>query len=294
MNINLEYYKIFYYVAKLGSFTKAGEELCISQPAISQGIRLLEKNLGSTLFVRMQKGVKLTAEGEVLFSYVARGYESILLGEKQLKKMMNLENGEIRIGASDMTLQFYLLSYLETFHSKYPDIKVNVTNAPTPETLDYLEKGKIDFGIVSGPVPTKPHINVIPVKEVQDVFIAGSKFSYLKDKVLEYKDLEELPIICLDGQTRTRSYVDEILKNNGVVLKPEFELATSDMIVQFTLKNLGIGSVIKDFATKYLESGELFELKLKREFPPRNFCIVTSDRNTVSLAAKALLSMMKE
>ena len=131
MNINMEYYKIFYYVAKEGSFTKAGEELCVSQPAVSQSIKLLEENLGTKLFIRVPKGVKLTPEGEALYSYVKRGYEYIKLGEEQFHKMLDLEHGEIRIGASDMTLQFYLLPYLERFH-EISGIKVIVTNAPTP------------------------------------------------------------------------------------------------------------------------------------------------------------------
>lgn len=293
MNMNLEYYKIFYYVAKFGSFTGAAEELCISQPAVSQGIKLLETNLGSNLFIRTQKGVKLTPEGEVLYSYIARGYETILLGETKFKKMMDLENGEIRIGASDMTLQFYLLSFLEAFHMKYPGIKVTVTNAPTPETLEYLYDGKIDFGVVSAPFQAKAEINTREVKEIRDIFVAGSRFYNLKDKTLEYGDLEKLPIICLERNTSTRRYIDEILKNNGVILQPEFELATSDMIVQFTLRNLGIGSVVRDFAEKFIRSGELFELKFQRQIPARNFCIITSDKNPVSTAARELLDMMK-
>jgi len=293
MNINLEYYKIFYYVTKYRSFTGAAEELCVSQPAVSQGIKLLENNLGSSLFVRTQKGVKLTPEGEVLYSYIARGYESILLGESKFKKMIDLENGEIRIGASDMTLQFYLLSYLETFHEKYPKIKVTVTNAPTPDTLEYLYEGKIDFGVVSAPFQAKPEIHIKEVQTIEDVFVVGNRFEYLKNNKMEYKDLEKLPIICLERNTSTRAYIDEHLKTNGVVLEPEFELATSDIIVQFTLRNLGIGSVVRNFAEKYIDSGELFELKFQKQIPKRNFCIITSDKNPISTAAKELLKMMK-
>ena len=293
MNINLEYYKIFYYVNKYGSFTGAAEELCISQPAVSQSIKLLENNLGSKLFLRTQKGVKLTPEGEVLYAYVARGYESILLGESKFKKMVDLENGEIRVGASDMTLQFYLLSYLEAFHEKYPKIKFTVTNAPTPETLKYLYEDKIDFGIVSEPFQAKPEISITEVQPIQDIFVVGNRFEYLKNKELEYSDLEELPIICLEKNTSTRTYVDDYLLTNGVVLKPEFELGTSDIIVQFTLRNLGVGSVVQNFAEKYLESGELFELRFRNQIPKRNFCIITSDKNPTSTAALELLNMMK-
>ena len=83
MQTNLEYYKIFYYVSKYNSISLAAEALSISQPAVSQAIKHLEKDLGCALFVRMAKGVRLTKEGEMLFSYVERGYEAILSGEKK-------------------------------------------------------------------------------------------------------------------------------------------------------------------------------------------------------------------
>ena len=175
MDINLEYYKIFYYTAKQKSVTLAAEKLSISQPAVSQAIKHLEKDLGCALFVRTAKGVRLTKEGEMLFSYVERGYEAILSGEKRLLEMLNLEKGEICIGASDMTLKYYLLPYLERFHEKYPNIRVTVTNAPTPETLQHLADGRIDFGIVSSPVEPQGWLKIIPVKEIRDVFCGREK-----------------------------------------------------------------------------------------------------------------------
>ena len=294
MNINLEYYRIFYHVAIAGSFTQAGEELCISQPAVSQAVKLLETGLGSKLFIRIPKGVKLTPEGEVLFGYVKRGYEYILMGEDKFQKMLDLENGEIRIGASDMTLQFYLLPYLEKFHVKFPRIKVTVTNAPTPETIEYLYAGKIDFGIVSEPFETKPEIEIVRVKEIQDTFVAGTRFLYLKDQKLDYKSLEELPIIILEHNTSSRRFIDEFLDTNGVVLKPEFELAMSDIIVKFAGRNLGIGCVVREFAEDAIQSGELFELKFEKEFPGRHFCIITGNNNPISTAAKELLAMLMQ
>lgn len=292
-SINLEYYKIFYYVAQLGGFTIAAEHLCITQPAVSQAIKILESNLGSKLFIRTAKGVKLTVEGEALYSYVKRGYESILLGETTFKKMIDLENGEIRIGASDMTLKFYLLPFLERFHEKYPNIKVNVTNAPTPETLENLSDGKIDFGIISTPCEQKQDLILTPVREIHDVFIAGNKFLNLKNRTLQYKDLSNLPIICLEHNTSTRTYIDQYMSAHHMELKPEFELATSDMIVQFVTRNLGVGYVVRDFAKPFLETGQIFELMFNQKLPSRQLCIVSSKKNPVSTAAKELLKMME-
>lgn len=294
MDINLEYYKIFYYVATYKSITLAAEKLMITQPAVSQAVKHLETDLSCVLFVRTPKGVRLTKEGEVLFSYVSRGYETIQSGEKKLSEMLALEEGEICIGASDMTLQFYLLPFLEKFHEKYPKIRITVTNAPTPETLTHLNDGKIDFGIVSTPIWTKQNLKTVSVRSIQDVFVAGRNFKELQGKCLSYKKLMELPVMCLEGSTSTRRYVENFLAEQEVELHPEFELATSDMLIQFAVRNLGIASVVKDFAKKYLESGELFCLEFDHEIPKREFCIVLSEKIPMSAAAGRLLAFLLE
>ncbi len=294
MNVNLEYYRIFYHVVKEGSITAAANVLCVSQPAVSQTIRQLETALGTPLLLRAQKGVRLTAEGQALFRYVERGYELILQGENALQSMLELEQGEIHIGASDMTLKYYLLPFLEQFHEKYPKLKVYVTNGPTPETLRNLREGKIDFCIVSGPLQDTEGIQAQAVKEIRDVFVAGSRFAGLKGEKLPWKVLQEQPVICLEQETSSRKYIDSFLKENGVLLQPEFELATSDMIVQFALRNLGIGAVVEPFAEEYIRTGELFELEFCSNIPKRAFYVVTDKKNPLSKAAKSLLELLQD
>lgn len=294
MNINMEYYKIFYYVAGCQSITRAAAELCISQPAVSQGIKQLERSLGTELFIRSAKGVRLTNEGQVLFTYVKNGYEQITLGEEKLQEMLDMKTGEIRIGASDMTLQFYLLPYLRKYHRLYPDIKVTVTNAPTPQTLEHLQAGRIDFGIVSSPFEREKHLRIMPAKEIQDVFVAGSRFWNYKSQMLRYEELMKLPIICLERNTSTRRYVDTFLAENQVKLSPEFELATSDMIVQFAVQNLGIGCVVQDFAKRYLDAEELFVLQFDKQIPKRQICVVSDERLPLSLAAGKLMELLMQ
>lgn len=293
MTHNLEAYRVFYYVAGCGSLTLAAQALSISQPAVSQAVKQLEGNVGTPLFIRTSKGVRLTTEGELLYRYVKEGYELLEQGENKLKQMMNLELGEIHIGASDMTLQFFLLPYLESFHEKYPHIKVMVTNGPTPETLRYLKEGKIDFGIVSSPILAEDGISVNPVRTIQDIFVAGRRFIQYKNKMLDLQELEKLPLISLEKTTSTRSYMDGYLRENGVEIHPEFELATSPMIVQFALRNLGVGSVVKDFALEYLESGRLFELRFNKIIPARQFCVVTNEATPLSAAARNMLQIIK-
>ena len=292
MNINLEYYKIFYHVAIEKSITGAAKRLCISQPAVSQAVKQLAQGLGIELFTRRAKGVSLTRAGSLLYSYVGSGYETILAGEEQLVKMMNLEYGEVRIGASDMTLQFYLLPYLEKFHQLYPEIKVTVTNAPTPQTIEHLQQGRIDFGVVTKPLEVDSQFDIVKVRQIQDIFVAGDKFRDLEGKTLAYSELCELPLICLEGDTSTRRYVESFLQKNEVAVTPEFELATSDMIVQFALRNLGVGCVVEDFARAQIDSGSLIRLEFQNPIPKRDMCLIIDKRSTMSVAAGKLRELL--
>jgi len=290
---NLEYYKVFYYVGKYNGITAAAKELSISQPAVSQSIHQLESILGCTLFQRTSKGMKLTSEGSLLYRYVEKGYEQIDLGEQRLKQLLHLDAGEVRIGASDMTLRFFLLPYLEKFHELYPGIKVTVTNGPTPETLSYLRDDRIDFGVVSSPFTEDSNLSFFPVSDIQDTFVAGRKFIPYKNRMLDFSELTKMPLIFLEGKTSTTDYIHSFLEKSGITLHPEFELATSDMIVQFALRSLGVGCVVKDFAKDSLESGILFELRFNKMIPKRKICVVTDNSRPISIAADKLIQLIK-
>ena len=292
MAISLEWYRVFYQIARQGSVSRAAEALFITQSAVSQCLRLLEQELGVVLFVRTPRGMRLTPEGEELYRFVARGVESIAQGEKHLRQVRGLESGSIRLGASDMTLEFFLLEHLETFHKRYPGVRISVTNVSTPETLRLLHDGAIDFGAVSSPVDGQAGLVVRSVSEIQDVFVAGARFDELRGRTLSPLQLAGLPIVCLEQNTSTRRYIDAFLSEHGVRLQPEFELATSPLIAQFAARGMGVGSLVRNFALPFLRDGRLFELTLSPSPPPRNICLVYDGRLPLSTAASRLLEQM--
>ena len=189
MDVNLELYKIFYYVVKAGSISKASQELYISQPAVSQAIKKLEARLGGQLFTRAPKGIILTPEGEVLFKYIEQGYNMIVMAESKFVEAINLDLGNIRIGASDMTLRYFLLPYLEEFHRQFPKVNIKVTNGPSPETVELLKRGIIDLGVVSLPLTSNEGIEVLEAKKIQDCFVANHQFGELAGKQISIKEL---------------------------------------------------------------------------------------------------------
>ena len=205
---NLEAYKVFYYVAKCGSATKAAGELSISQPAVSQAVKQLENTLDVSLFHRAAKGVRLTGEGELLYSYVAKGYEQIELGVKKVHQMQNMELGEVRIGASDMTLQFYLLPILKNFLRSILTLKQSESNAPTPETLNSLREGRIDFGIVSTPFPDRPDIPVDAILVRDRGCVCGrEKIFRIKIKCWIFRTESPPPFIFLEKNTKAAEVI---------------------------------------------------------------------------------------
>ena len=114
MNINLEWYKVFYYVVVEGSISKAAEALYISQPAISQVIHNLEEKLKGKLFIRTKKGIVLTEEGAILFRYLKTGIEAFQNGEKAFLNYRNLDSGSIRIGASTTISKYIGMPFIES------------------------------------------------------------------------------------------------------------------------------------------------------------------------------------
>ena len=129
MNINFEHYRIFASVARHQSMTSAAKELFLSQPAVSQSVQHLESLLNCKLFYRIPRGARLTPEGQVLYASVGPACEQIQAGERKIAQMLMLDSGEIKIGASDMTLHLYLLEHLEAFHHKHPKIRPMVCTA---------------------------------------------------------------------------------------------------------------------------------------------------------------------
>ena len=157
-----------------------------------------------------------------------------------------------------------------------------------------LQEGVIDFGVISTPIQRRMDFKFRKVRDIQDIFVAGKKFAYLADRKLNYKDLETLPVMCLEGNTSTRAYVEGFLRENGVHLQPEFELATSDMLIRFAMRGFGIAGVAEDFALEAMEKGEIFRLHFDREIPKRHFCIVTDEKVPMTAAARRFLDLLED
>ena len=172
---NLNNYVIFYTVAKAGNISKAANQLYISQPAISKSISKLEAELGTALFARSSKGVTLTEEGQVLYEYVERAFDSLNMGEENLKNYKELGIGHIRIGVSTSLCKHILLDYLKDFIKENPNIKFSIDCHSTLNTIKLLKNDDIDIGLICNTELPKG-IVYSHVKEIHDVFVASPEY----------------------------------------------------------------------------------------------------------------------
>ena len=208
MDINYELYKVFYYVAKTLSFSEASKCLYISQSAVSQSVKVLEKKLGQTLFIRSTKRVQLTPEGDILFKHIEPAMNLIHKGETQLLEANTLNGGQLRIAASDTICRYFLVPYLNKFHKLYPNVHIKVTNSTSIECAHILENGQVDFIITN--YPNSGLLNthsVRAIREFRDVFVASAEHFPLQDKTFTLAELLDYPIMMLDRKSTTSEFL---------------------------------------------------------------------------------------
>ncbi|MDQ0112192.1 DNA-binding transcriptional LysR family regulator [Paenibacillus harenae] len=292
MTNNYELYKVFYWAAKTGSLTQAAKSLYLTQPSVSHAIKQLEESFGLTLFYRTSKGVALTQEGSILYSYIEQSQILISLAEEKMAALKNLDSGELRIGGSDSLFKHYLLPYLEDFHQKHPSIRLHLNHGTTPEVITFLKEGRIDLGVVRMPI-VDSQLEVRESIQLQDCFVAGSRYAELKGVVLTMDLLLQYPVILFSRNSRARMAISEIFQNYGYNLKPEIEVGSVDLLIEFARRGLGISYVTREFVTKELEEGSLFEVQLDVELPPAHVGLMTIRNMPLSSSASKFIEYVK-
>lgn len=291
MDINYELYKVFYYVARTLSFSEASKCLFISQSAVSQSVKVLEKKLGQTLFIRSTKKVQLTPEGEILFKHIEPAMNLIQKGENQLLEANSLNGGQLRIAASDTICRYYLVPYLNRFHKAYPNVHIKVFNFTSIECARVLENGQVDFILSNYPNSglLASH-SVRAIHEFQDVFVASAEAFPLKDQILTLEELKEYPIMMLDRKSTTSEFLHSMFQRSHLDLVPEIELSSNDLLIDLARIGLGI-AFVPDFCIPADES-QLYILKLAQSLPARKLVVASNDSVPLSQAARQFMDML--
>ena len=288
MNIKLGQYKIFNEAASTLSFSLAAKNLFMTQSAVSQAINSLEKELGTTLFIRQAKSITLTKEGLILHQHINNALGLITSAENQLQNFKELKDGELVIGASDKISQYFLTPYLVRFHKQYPNVKIQVLNRTSLEMIELMKSAQIDIAFLNMPI-TDDTLVIKECLKIHDIFVSANK----DDKVYSYKEISQMPLILIEKNTSSRQFVDKHFAKSGILLQPKIELGAHELLLKLAQVNLGISCVIKEFSTEYLNQGLLHEIKLEEPLPERSIAYAYLKRRTLSASATKFIELCK-
>ena len=290
MDINFELYKVFYCVAKTLSFSDAARELYISQSAVSQSVKMLEKRLGMTLFVRSTKKVRLTTEGEILLKHVEPAIALIHRGEKQLQDSQTLNAGQIRIGASDTICRYFLVPFIREFHRRHPGVLIKVTNSTSFGCVDLLENNQVDLIIVNAPNIKLNRIRSTEViREFRDVFVANPSVFPLADRKVDLAELQTYPILMLERNSTTSEHLYNLFLQHQLELVPTLEVTSNDLLLDFARLGLGV-AFVPDYCVQ--ESEDLIKVATSTELPARKLVLARTEQVPLSAAAENFVNML--
>ncbi len=296
MNVNYEYYRTFYYVARYGSFTKAAEALFANQPNVTRTVLRLENMLGCRLFMRNRHGVTLTPEGELLYSHVSIAHEQLQLAEAELADSTSLRTGTVTIGTSETALNLFLLSRLREFRILHPGIRLRILNHVTPQTVSALKQGQIDFSVVTTPVTPDAALNVTTLLPFQELLVCGTDYRNLAQAKTKHRlrDLADYPLVMLSRDTMTYGFYNEWFLRHGARLEIATEAATADHVLSMVEHNLGLGFVPRPWAEAALTAGRIFEVPLVESVPERAVILITGNARTPGVAASEFIRFLRK
>lgn len=266
-NVDLNLYKTFYIVAKYNNFTKASEELCISQPAVTQAIKKLEEQLNIELFKRTNKGIELTELGKMVYYYAEHLYNLAKSNENLITQIKNGQEKIISIGVPTHIGTFYFVKFFKKFNEKYPNVKIKIVNKKSDEMLKMLLKRELD--VVIDTDMTSVNDEIIKVREIMKLdgcFVGNSKYKFLaENEKISPNELIKYPLILPSATTSNRKAIDYFFKKNNIILDPLVEANSSSISKEIINQGIGIGWMIKEFVIDDLKLGNLFEVKVDIE-----------------------------
>lgn len=291
MYIGYDYYRIFYYVAKYGNVTQAARVLLNNQPNLTRAVKTLESELGCPLFIRSNRGMKLTPEGERLLRHIRIAIENIEAGEAEIIESRNLERGSVFVAASEVALHCVLLPVLKKYRSLYPGIKLKISNHSTPQAIDAIKNGFADIAVVTTPTLPSAMLEEITVRKFREVAVCSSAFSELWGRKVSFEELLSYPLISLGTQTKSYELYSDFFAGEGLRYQPETEAATADQIVPMVKADLGIGFVPEEFLED-IDGVSIIETE--KPLPEREIRIVKRREQPLGIAAKEMQRLIIE
>ncbi|MHC5563509.1 LysR family transcriptional regulator [Bacillus spizizenii] len=290
--MELKQLEYFYAVCQELHFTRAAEKVGISQPSLSQQIRLLEHEIGTPLFDRIGKKTALTESGKLLLKYTRKIFYEVEQAKTSIDELNGLQRGTILVGTL-LTVEDYLITpTLLNFHQKYPGVKISVFGLRTGDIHKQLIENKLDLGIVFLPMKGD-ELESISLSTEEMAFAVPKGHPLENQEMLDVEVLKTTPSILLPQQYFIRKLIDEACKDLGFFPKPIFEITTMQSLINMVIKGVGVTILPKPYL-EYLNHPNIRIIPILKSNLSREIGVVYRKDKYLSAATHAFISTLKE
>jgi len=282
----------FLEVAKLGSFSRAGQKLFRSQPAVSAQIRQLEQEYGEKLLDRVGRSVRLTPAGEALFEYAGR---LLMLRNESLRAVADQATsprGILSIGANEATCLYVLPEVFAEYHRLYPSVQISIYRNFSHKVLQKVEDQSIDVGIVTLPVKS-PSLKVHSIFRDRLMLMVSPRNPLARHKTVRTSEIAEQPLI-FPKTGFTRQLLDKHFLPYRSRLRVTMELPSVGMIKRFVAAGLGVSLISASFARDEVRAGEVKLIGLADVELWRELGLVYRRDRSLPRAATAFITLIRQ
>ena len=221
------------------------------------------------------------------------------MSERIEKRFMAEDNGkrtgfEIKpLYNENGMLNIFLVDQLKSFHQSYPGIRLKIYNYSTPQALEAVRSGKVDFAVVSTPVETAGPLKVTSLASFQDILVGGRTFEHLTSRAVSLSELKKYSLMGLGQETMTYKFYNRFFMTHGQEFAPDIEVATTDQILLMVKSELGLAFVPEPMTRESLKKEEIVTIQLQEEIPIREICLVYDYQHPLNSAARQFVTMCK-
>jgi len=292
--LNLHQLRIFYIVAKNLSFSRAAEELFISQPTVSVHIQKLEANLNLKLFDYLGKKVHLTETGQLLYTYAQKIFALADEAEMSLKELQGLKRGHVRIGASSTPGMYLLPKITAHFKESYVNIELSLQLANSHAVTELILNNQLDLGVVGEEISDGNDLVITPLVQDELVVIVAANHPFASRRKISPADLLTQEFILRERGSSTREVLEERLNSLQLKVKVAMELGSVEAIKQMVAANLGVSVVSGHAIELERKSGILHVLKVPELNLQRQINLVYHQDKNLSTSALAFIKWLKD
>lgn len=286
--------EIFHTVTEEGSFSRAANRLRLTQPAVSQHIRDLEKKLGRELFRRSNRGVKLTPAGELLLDYTRCVLRMLAEAESAIASLEELSSGQITLGATPGVGVYLLPGWVQSFRERFPQVMVTLKTDTTAGISAQVLDGRLDLGLVEGELSIAPPLNSISLQEIELRVVVGDRHEWWDESEVALSNLDGQPFIARPQGSHTRAWTDQLFARGGISPRIVAEFDNPEAILQAVAAGVGI-SLLPDWAVPDEQSGaRVRKIRVQGASLNRTLRLIWTENRARSSAAQAFLAHLSE